>query len=73
METTKNETTAEIQHRSVGYSHSDDFATLLSRLGVMLLVSTYQAGKLVAIGSHENPLTLDFHNFDRPMGIAIDD
>ncbi len=73
METTKNETTAEIQHRSVGYSHSDDFATLLSRLGVMLLVSTYQAGKLVAIGSHENQLTLDFHNFDRPMGIAIDD
>lgn len=64
---------SETQHRSVGYSHSDNFATLLEQLGVTLLVSTYQAGKLVAIGSHENQLTLNFHNFDRPMGIAMDD
>jgi uncharacterized protein (TIGR03032 family) len=58
--------------REVRYEHSHDLADLLDRLQASLLISTYQAGKLVMLGSHRNQLAFSFHNFDRPMGIAID-
>jgi uncharacterized protein (TIGR03032 family) len=58
--------------REVRYEHSLDLAQWLGRLNASLLVSTYQAGKLVVIGSHQQQLNLSFHNFDRPMGMAID-
>jgi uncharacterized protein (TIGR03032 family) len=44
---------------------------LLSQLGVSLLVSTYQAGKVVAIGVAHGELTLSYHNFERAMGLAV--
>jgi uncharacterized protein (TIGR03032 family) len=56
----------EVQHE---YTHS--LPELLSRLGVSLLVSTYQAGKVVAVGVAENELTLSYHNFERAMGLAV--
>jgi len=43
---------------------------LLAAQRATLLVSTYQAGKLVTIGANRGELTLSFHNFERPMGIA---
>lgn len=58
--------------REVGFEHSLNLADVLADLKASLLVSTYQAGKLVMIGSAERRLTLSFHNFDRPMGMAID-
>lgn len=58
--------------REVRYEHSLNLAELLEALNASLLVSTYQAGKLVVIGSHQQELALSFHNFDRPMGTAID-
>jgi uncharacterized protein (TIGR03032 family) len=37
-----------------------------------LLVSTYQAGKLVVVGVDERgSLSLTFHNFERAMGVAV--
>ena len=56
--------------REVRYEHSLDLAELLEDLQATLLISTYQAGKLVAIGSHQRQPVLSFHNFDRPMGMA---
>lgn len=58
--------------REVRYEHSLDLASLLERLKASLLVSTYQAGKLAVIGSRRQQLALSFHNFDRPMGVAVD-
>src|SRR5262245_37207769 len=58
--------TREIRHE---YTHS--LPPLLSQLGVSLLVSTYQAGKVVAVGVAEGVLTLSYHNFERAMGLAI--
>jgi uncharacterized protein (TIGR03032 family) len=56
----------EIRHE---YTHS--FPPLLAQLGVSLLVSTYQAGKVVAVGVAGGELTLSYHNFERAMGLAI--
>src|SRR4051794_39792467 len=58
--------TREIRHE---YTHS--LPTLLSQLGVSLLVSTYQAGKVAAIGVADGELTLSYHNFERAMGLAV--
>ncbi len=58
--------------REVRYEHSQNLAELLEGLQSSLLISTYQAGKLAAIGSSQGQLSLSFHNFDRPMGVAID-
>jgi uncharacterized protein (TIGR03032 family) len=58
--------TREIRHE---YTHS--LPPLLSRLGVSLLVSTYQAGKVAAVGVAGGELTLSYHNFERAMGLAV--
>jgi uncharacterized protein (TIGR03032 family) len=56
--------------REVRYECSASMITLLHEQQITLLVSTYQAGKLVSIGACRGELTLSFHNFERPMGIA---
>ena len=61
---------AEPAERSVGYEHSAGWVPLLEQLGCSLLVSTYQAGKVLAVGARGGALSLSFHNFDRPMGLA---
>ena len=57
--------------REVKYEYSREFVPLLSQLNVTLLVSTYQAGKLVCIGSDPSGLKLSFHNFEQAMGVAV--
>jgi uncharacterized protein (TIGR03032 family) len=58
--------TREVRHE---YTHS--LPPLLSQVGVSLLVSTYQAGKVVAVGAAQGELTLSYHNFERAMGLAV--
>lgn len=58
--------TREVRHE---YTHS--LPALLNHLGVSLLVSTYQAGKVVAVGVAGSELTLSYHNFERAMGLAV--
>ena len=55
----------------VQFEHTQNFAHVLEQLQVTLLVSTYQAGKLLVIGSHAGKLTFAFHGFDQVMGIAV--
>jgi hypothetical protein len=57
--------------REVRYECSKNFAPLLAHLGVSLIVSTYQAGKLIVVGTQDRSLSLSFHNFKRAMGIAL--
>ena len=57
--------------REVRYEHTREFPRILAQQRISVLVSTYQAGKLVVLGSHENRLSLSFHNFEQAMGIAI--
>lgn len=57
--------------REVRYEVSRDFVPLLAEAGVSLLVSTYQAGKLVVVGTDQGKLALGFYNFEQAMGLAL--
>lgn len=58
--------------REVRYEFTPVLPEILHRLGITLLVSTYQAGKVLALGSSNGQLTVSFTHFDRAMGIAVD-
>lgn len=57
-------------YREIRYEHSRNLPALLEQLGLSLLVSTYQAGKLFVVGARQGALSLSFHNFEQAMGIA---
>jgi uncharacterized protein (TIGR03032 family) len=53
-------------------SHTTGFGPLLKQLGASLLVSTYQAGKLVVLRADEGVVNTHFRTFRNPMGVACD-
>lgn len=55
----------------VRYNHSPSFPTVLAEARCALLVSTYQAGQLVAIGVADGRLSFSFRRFDNAMGVAV--
>lgn len=50
---------------------TSSLAGILKELGISLLVSTYQAGKLVIVREHDGVVNTHFRNFPAPMGIAV--
>jgi len=44
---------------------------LLQHLGISLLITTYQAGKLVIVREQDGGVNTHFRNFMRPMGLAL--
>ena len=50
--------------------HTTSFPALLDQIGASLLVSTYQAGKLVLIRNDGGKLNTHFRMFSKPMGLA---
>jgi uncharacterized protein (TIGR03032 family) len=60
---------AEIPFR---YVHTPGFPALLEGLGASLLVSTYQAGKLVVVRAAHGRLSTLLRNFEQAMGLAVD-
>jgi uncharacterized protein (TIGR03032 family) len=52
--------------------HTENFAAILDELGISLLVSTYQAGKVVLLRADQGVVNTHFRNFNRPMGLAVD-
>lgn len=55
----------------VRFLHSEGLPEVLERASCSLLVSTYQAGQLVAVGVADHQLSLAFRGFDRAMGVAV--
>ncbi len=55
----------------VRFNYSTLFPRVLAETGCSLLVSTYQAGQLVAVGTADGELVFSFRGFDRAMGIAV--
>jgi uncharacterized protein (TIGR03032 family) len=57
--------------REIRHEYTRSLPQFLSQLNISLLVSTYQAGKVAAVGVAEGELTLSYHNFEHVMGLAI--
>ena len=53
-------------------SHTSNFPNLLRELRISLLVSTYQAGKLIVVRADGDSLNTHFRDFYSPMGMAFD-
>jgi uncharacterized protein (TIGR03032 family) len=52
--------------------HTANFPSLLEHLGISLLVTTYQAGKLVLLRADGDKVNTHFRDLPRPMGLAAD-
>jgi hypothetical protein len=52
-------------------AHTPNFPTLLRHLGASLLVTTYQAGKLVMVRDEGDQLNTHYRAFQSPMGLAL--
>jgi uncharacterized protein (TIGR03032 family) len=52
-------------------AHTANFPALLRQVGASLLVTTYQAGKLVLIRDEGDHLNTHFRTFQAPMGLAV--
>jgi uncharacterized protein (TIGR03032 family) len=52
--------------------HTSNFPALLEQLGISVLVSTYQAGKLVLLRADGASVNTHFRDLPRPMGLAAD-
>jgi uncharacterized protein (TIGR03032 family) len=53
-------------------THSLTFPQLLDQFGISLLVTTYQAGKVIVVRVQDGQLNSHFRNFAAPMGLAAD-
>src|SRR5712692_2342451 len=51
--------------------HTTSFANILEHFGISLLVTTYQAGKLVVLRADRGVVNTHFRSFAKPMGLAV--
>ena len=54
-------------------AHTPNFPALFRKLGASLLVTTYQAGKLVMVRDKGDHLNTHYRTFKAPMGLALAD
>ncbi|MEG3438646.1 TIGR03032 family protein [Pannus brasiliensis CCIBt3594] len=52
--------------------HTTNFPAILQQLGISLVISTYQAGKVIVARADGNTLNTHFRVFQKPMGLAVD-
>ena len=52
-------------------THTPSFPAILAEIGHSLVVSGYQANKLILMSAVNEQLAIEAHSFDKPMGIAV--
>src|SRR5690242_20758599 len=55
----------------LGSTHTSTFPELLASIGASVLVTTYQAGRLVLLRADEGVLNTHFRLLPKPMGLAV--
>jgi hypothetical protein len=60
-----------MEARTIRYEYSEGLPSLLEQLNGSLLLSTHTTGNIVVLGTAQGQLTVTFHTFDRPMGMAV--
>ncbi len=51
--------------------YTDSLPRILGQLGISLVVSTYQAGKVILVRVQDGKINTHFRTFQKPMGIAV--
>ena len=51
---------------------TNNLPAILDHFGISLVVSTYQAGKVILIRQDGGGINTHFRDFHKPMGIAVD-
>ncbi len=69
--TTDNQSPADAGPSPLRSVHTTNFSAILDQLGSSLLVTTYQAGKLVVVRSDGGVINTHFRAFNKPMGLAV--
>lgn len=52
--------------------HTSNLPQIFDQLGISLVVSTYQAGRVILVRNDGGKLNTHFRTFNKPMGIAFD-
>jgi protein O-GlcNAc transferase len=65
--------TVEPTLREVRYEYTPHFPEILAHLRASILVTTYQAGKLLVLGVADGKLQISFLSYEQPMGLAVSD
>lgn len=60
-----------LEHRNIHYQYSENLPSLLASLHGSLLLSTHTTGNVVVVSAPQEQLTVSFHTFERPMGMAV--
>lgn len=69
--TPSNGTPAPAALTAVDFRHTGNLAPLLRQLGASLVISTYQAGKVLSVGAtSDDRLEIRFYHFEQAMGLA---
>jgi uncharacterized protein (TIGR03032 family) len=51
--------------------HTSNLPAIFEQFGISILVTTYQAGRLVILRSDRGLINTHFRSFDKPMGLAL--
>jgi len=60
------------QENTLRSVHTSNLPDLFQRLGISLVVSTYQAGKVILVRADGGSLNTHFRTFNKPMGMSAD-
>ena len=60
-----------MEARTIRYEYSESLPSVLEQLNGSLLLSTHTTGNIVVLGTVQGKLTVTFHTFERPMGMAV--
>jgi hypothetical protein len=57
--------------REINFEYSRNVSRILEHVQASLLISTYQAGKLVVVGVRRGKVEFSFHTLEQAMGVAV--
>ena len=68
---TQDNSTVKDETGSLNSVYTQNFPDILTQLGISLVVSTYQAGKVIMVQAANGAISTQFRDFNKPMGIAV--
>lgn len=57
--------------QQINFNYTDSVVEILNKIGITLLMSTYQSGKIMIFGGSNSQFDIRYKNFPRPMGMTF--